>query len=138
MNLAGKSSIKSLALKLGLFDRSSTTSNFNVTQFSSPPLSGSFYITCIQPDGTSNKTAAILTNAAIYTIKSSIEDTCKYFRDKLILWDGPAYNINYLDGRDIFIRFASYNADPGQFVISQPNLSGITGGNSSVPITFSS
>ena len=60
-------------------------------QFASPPLSGSFVIESILPNGEINKTAEMQVSATIGTIKTNIENTFPRYKDRIAVWDNPAY-----------------------------------------------
>ena len=60
-------------------------------RISSKPLSGKFTITCNLPGGPSETTADIAHNADYRAIKQAIENACPHFKDKLDIWEGPAY-----------------------------------------------
>ena len=107
-------------------------------QLSSPPLSGSFTITCNIAGGATATTAAIPQNAQPASIKYAIEAVCPQFKDKMAVWEGPAYGYNFLEGRDILIRFMSYNADPAQLTLKSASSPVLAGGDPSKPVPLKS
>ena len=71
-------------------------------------------------------------NAAVATIKTNIENAFPRYKDKITVWDNTYYKPiggNYLNGREIFVRFVSLNEDPPLLSIdSADEPRGITGG----------
>ena len=127
-------SFKSYSFTKNILDKS-TILTISSLQVSSPPLSGSFVLSYTLPGGTTGTTGAIPWNAHPNTIKYYLEQTFIELKDKLIVWDAYASG-NYEDGRDIFIRFVSYNDDPDQITISSAVTPAITGGDPLVPTTY--
>lgn len=72
---------------------------------------------CKYEDGTPSLTTAIPAGASPATIRDRIVVACPFLRDKLEVFDGAINSNYYVDGRDIMIRFASYNKNPAQFEI---------------------
>ena len=60
-------------------------------QLASPPLSGSFVIECILPNGDPVITADTPVNASIATIKTNIETACPRYKDKISVYDNLTY-----------------------------------------------
>jgi len=98
----------------------STASNFVVTlpknvQLSVPPMSGSYRIQCVMPDGFSNVTGDIGMWNSTSFINNAIVAACPFYRDKLQVFEGYTA-VNYPDdGRDIFVRFLGLNMEVPQF-----------------------
>ena len=84
---------------------------------SSAPLSGDFTIQCTVAGGSASITDPIPANAQTWVIRSAIEKACPQYKDKFSVFDGPLYTTSYVDGRDFFVRFQSYNQDPAQLII---------------------
>ena len=60
------------------------------------------------------------------TIENAIYNACPNLKDKLIAWDGSKYGY-YGDGREVYIRFRGYNADPDQITLVDSTDQPLTG-----------
>jgi hypothetical protein len=108
-----------------------STISFSVprtVQLSSPPLKGSFTITCALPDGTFATTTDIDAYASPSTIGVHIYQACPNYREKYTISDGPTF-AHYQDGRDILIRFVGLNYDVPQMTVQSSIDIPLTGTN---------
>lgn len=112
----------------------STASNFVVTlpknvQLSVPPMSGSYRIQCVMPDGSSNVTGDIGMWNSTSFIDNAIVAACPFYREKLQVFEGYTAVQFPDDGRDIFVRFLGLNMEVPQFQLLSSPTDPLVGNN---------
>ncbi|TNV88211.1 hypothetical protein FGO68_gene8985 [Halteria grandinella] len=110
-------------------------------QISDTPVTGSFKLKCVMPDGTWNQTVDMTSMLGLSNIITNIHNACPFYREKFELWEGPTYT--YLDdGRDLLIRFRNLNMDIPQWEILSSTSNPLQGNeiylNSTTWIPYSS